>query len=105
MKSVRTSQSSVASITLLTSTTRRSSVFPRSAAPHTVARSCVFKLPRASGPPLAGLAPWRACEFLGSQAETRVLLFSMSPKLSDKKVAVLGAGKLAGILLRAYLDQ
>jgi pyrroline-5-carboxylate reductase len=34
-----------------------------------------------------------------------VLLFSMSPKLSDKKLAVLGAGKLGGILLRAYLKQ
>lgn len=29
----------------------------------------------------------------------------MSPKLSDKKLAVLGAGKLGGILLRAYLKQ
>src|SRR5262245_25851544 len=29
----------------------------------------------------------------------------MSPKLSDKKLAVLGAGKLGGILLRAYLEQ
>jgi pyrroline-5-carboxylate reductase len=26
-------------------------------------------------------------------------------KLSDKKLAVLGAGKLGGILLRAYLKQ
>ena len=34
-----------------------------------------------------------------------VLLFSMSPKLSDQKLAVLGAGKLGGILLRAYLKQ
>jgi pyrroline-5-carboxylate reductase len=31
--------------------------------------------------------------------------FSMSSKLSDKKLAVLGAGKLGGILLRAYLKQ
>ena len=31
--------------------------------------------------------------------------FSMSPKLSDKKLTVLGAGKLGGILLRAYLKQ
>jgi pyrroline-5-carboxylate reductase len=31
--------------------------------------------------------------------------FSMSPKLSDKKLAVLGAGKLGGILLRAYLKE
>src|SRR6187549_3596536 len=31
--------------------------------------------------------------------------FFMSPKLSDKKLAVLGAGKLGGILLRAYLKQ
>jgi pyrroline-5-carboxylate reductase len=31
--------------------------------------------------------------------------FSMSPKLSDKKLAVLGVGKLGGILLRAYLKQ
>src|SRR5439155_16518329 len=30
---------------------------------------------------------------------------SMSLKLSDKKLAVLGAGKLGGILLRAYLKQ
>src|SRR5439155_16324632 len=30
---------------------------------------------------------------------------TMSPKLSDKKLAVLGAGKLGGILLRAYLKQ
>src|SRR5947209_19505912 len=29
----------------------------------------------------------------------------MPPKLSDKKLAVLGAGKLGGILLRAYLKQ
>lgn len=29
----------------------------------------------------------------------------MSPKISDKKLAVLGAGKLGGILLRAYLKQ
>jgi pyrroline-5-carboxylate reductase len=29
----------------------------------------------------------------------------MSLKLSDKKLAVLGAGKLGGILLRAYLQQ
>jgi pyrroline-5-carboxylate reductase len=31
--------------------------------------------------------------------------FSMSSKLSDKKLTVLGAGKLGGILLRAYLKQ
>jgi pyrroline-5-carboxylate reductase len=31
--------------------------------------------------------------------------FSMSLKLSDKKLTVLGAGKLGGILLRAYLKQ
>ena len=31
--------------------------------------------------------------------------FSMSPKLSEKKLAVFGAGKLGGILLRAYLKQ
>ena len=30
---------------------------------------------------------------------------AMSSKLSDKKLAVLGAGKLGGILLRAYLKQ
>ena len=29
----------------------------------------------------------------------------MSPKLSDKKLTVLGAGKLGGILLRTYLKQ
>ena len=29
----------------------------------------------------------------------------MSLKLSEKKLAVLGAGKLGGILLRAYLKQ
>ena len=29
----------------------------------------------------------------------------MSPKLSDNRLAVLGAGKLGGILLRAYLKQ
>ena len=29
----------------------------------------------------------------------------MAPRLSDKKLAVLGAGKLGGILLRAYLKQ
>src|SRR5213083_1805427 len=29
----------------------------------------------------------------------------MSRELSDKKLAVLGAGKLGGILLRAYLKQ
>ncbi len=32
-------------------------------------------------------------------------IFTMSPKLSDKKLAVLGAGKLGGILLRTYLKQ
>ena len=31
--------------------------------------------------------------------------FTMSRELSDKKLAVLGAGKLGGILLRAYLEQ
>jgi pyrroline-5-carboxylate reductase len=31
--------------------------------------------------------------------------FSVSPKLCDKKLTVLGAGKLGGILLRAYLKQ
>jgi len=30
---------------------------------------------------------------------------TMSRELSDKKLAVLGAGKLGGILLRAYLKQ
>src|SRR2546423_15328019 len=30
---------------------------------------------------------------------------SMSSKLSERKLAVLGAGKLGGILLRAYLKQ
>src|SRR5215831_16873051 len=30
---------------------------------------------------------------------------TMPLKLSDKKLAVLGAGKLGGILLRAYLKQ
>ena len=29
----------------------------------------------------------------------------MTRKLSDQKLAVLGAGKLGGILLRAYLKQ
>jgi len=32
-------------------------------------------------------------------------VLTMSFKLSDKRLAVLGAGKLGGILLRAYLDQ
>ncbi len=32
-------------------------------------------------------------------------LSTMSPKLSEKKLVVLGAGKLGGILLRAYLKQ
>src|SRR6202045_4429689 len=31
--------------------------------------------------------------------------FTMTENLSDKKLAVLGAGKLGGILLRAYLKQ
>jgi pyrroline-5-carboxylate reductase len=31
--------------------------------------------------------------------------FSMSPKLSEKKLVLLGAGKLGGILLRAFLKQ
>src|SRR5438093_12369679 len=31
--------------------------------------------------------------------------FTMPLKLSDKKLAVLGAGKLGGILLRAYLKH
>src|SRR5215469_5647546 len=30
---------------------------------------------------------------------------TMTPKLTDKKLAVLGTGKLGGILLRAYLKQ
>ena len=30
---------------------------------------------------------------------------TMTQKLSDKKLAVLGSGKLGGILLRAYLKQ
>src|SRR2546422_9337078 len=30
---------------------------------------------------------------------------TMTRKLSDRKLAVLGAGKLGGILLRAYLKQ
>jgi pyrroline-5-carboxylate reductase len=34
-----------------------------------------------------------------------LLLFAMSPKLFEKKLAVLGVGKLGGILLRAYLEQ
>ena len=34
-----------------------------------------------------------------------VKVLTMSLKLSDKKLAVLGAGKLGGILLRAYLKQ
>jgi pyrroline-5-carboxylate reductase len=32
-------------------------------------------------------------------------MIAMAQKLSDKKLAVLGAGKLGGILLRAYLKQ
>ncbi len=32
-------------------------------------------------------------------------VWTMKEKLSDKKLAVLGAGKLGGILLRAYLKQ
>ena len=35
----------------------------------------------------------------------RTNTLNMSLKLSDKKLAVLGAGKLGGILLRAYLKQ
>src|SRR5467141_3398649 len=31
--------------------------------------------------------------------------WTMAHKLSDKRLAVLGAGKLGGILLRAYLKQ
>ena len=31
--------------------------------------------------------------------------FTMSPKLSEKKLVVLGAGKLGGILVRTYLKQ
>ena len=41
----------------------------------------------------------------GSQATRVCYSLMMSPKLSDKKLAVLGAGKLGGILLRAYLKQ
>ncbi len=54
---------------------------------------------------LVGLVPWRACEFLESQARCVCYSLAMAPKLSGKKLAVLGAGKLGGILLRAYLKQ
>ena len=39
------------------------------------------------------------------EAALRTHTSTMPPKLSDKKLAVLGAGKLGGILLRAYLKQ
>ena len=39
------------------------------------------------------------------EAALRAHTSTMPPKLSDKKLAVLGAGKLGGILLRAYLKQ
>src|SRR4026207_1269751 len=45
------------------------------------------------------------CEFLESQARRMCYSFSMSSKLSESRLAVLGAGKLGGILLRAYLKQ
>jgi pyrroline-5-carboxylate reductase len=38
-------------------------------------------------------------------AESLDVRHNVSMKLSDKKLAVLGAGKLGGILLRAYLKQ
>src|SRR5438552_66991 len=43
-----------------------------------------------------------------SEVEESLLLskgLTMSLKLSDKKLALIGAGKLGGILLRAYLKQ
>src|SRR5215831_13407165 len=52
-----------------------------------------------------GLVPWPACEFLESQARCMCYSLAMSSKLSESTLAVLGAGKLGGILLRAYLKQ
>src|SRR5262249_32831416 len=49
--------------------------------------------------------PWRACKFLESQARRMCYSLTMSSKLFESRLAVLGAGKLGGILLRAYLKQ
>src|SRR5207249_3506142 len=45
------------------------------------------------------------CEFLESQGKRICYSLPMSSKLSESRLAVLGAGKLGGILLRAYLKQ
>src|SRR5882672_5892140 len=53
----------------------------------------------------------RAAEWLGvryvidARGRVRKNTWTMAQKLSDKRLAVLGAGKLGGILLRAYLKQ
>src|SRR4030095_13239554 len=63
------------------------------------------RTPLVRSPRRHGLVPCRACEFLESQARRMCYSFSMSSKLSESRLAVLGAGKLGGILLRAYLKQ
>ena len=42
---------------------------------------------------------------IDARGRVRNNTLTMAQKLSDKKLAVLGAGKLGGILLRAYLKQ
>jgi pyrroline-5-carboxylate reductase len=53
------------------------------------------------------LGSWhnRPLHWLVIPGEVEESLLSMSPQLSEKKLAVIGAGKLGGILLRAYLKQ
>lgn len=47
---------------------------------------------------------WR-CYVIDAGGGVRKNTWTMAQKLSDKRLAVLGAGKLGGILLRAYLKQ
>jgi len=45
------------------------------------------------------------CYVIDAGGRVRKNTWTMAQKLSDKRLAVLGAGKLGGILLRAYLKQ
>ena len=73
----------------------------------------IFLLPGGSLLQVGGVVAevWRTAEWLGAcyviDAGDRVRknTWTMAQKLSDKRLAVLGAGKLGGILLRAYLKQ
>src|SRR5207302_903128 len=73
----------------------------------------IFLLPGGSLLQVCGVVAeaWRAAQWLGAcyviDAGDRVRknTWTMAQRLSDKRLAVLGAGKLGGILLRAYLKQ